>query len=116
MAVRKNIYPDGPTLCEKAREIAKRLELSNLKASNGWLEKWKARHNIKKMIISGESGEVSGKTVESWKNCLPEIVEGYKAEDIWNMDESGCFWKALPDKGLARKENHAKLAKRANNE
>ena len=48
VAVRKNIYPDGPTLCEKAREIVKRLELSDFKASNGWLEKWKARHNIKK--------------------------------------------------------------------
>lgn len=65
VAVQKNIYPDGPTLCEKAREIVKRLELSDFKASNGWLEKWKARHNVKKMIISGESGEVPGKTVES---------------------------------------------------
>ena len=52
------------------------------------------------MIISGESGEVSGKTVESWKERLPEIVDGYKAEDIWNMDETGCFWKALPDNWL----------------
>ena len=45
---------------------------------------------------------MSGKTVESWKERLHEIVEGYKAEDIWNMDESGCFWKALPEKGLAQ--------------
>lgn len=65
VAVRKNVYPDGPTLCEKAREIVKRLELSDFKASNGWLEKWKVRHNIKKIIISGESGEVFGKKVES---------------------------------------------------
>ena len=113
VAVRKNIYPDGLTLCEKAREIVKRLELSDFKASNGWLEKWKARHNIKKMIISGESGEVSGKTVESWKERLPEIVEGYKAEDIWNMDESGCFWKALPDKGLAQKGKSCKGGKKS---
>ena len=113
VAVRKNVYPDGPTLCEKAREIAKRLELNDFKASNGWLEKWKVRHNIKKIIISGESGEVFGKKVESWKERLPEIVEGYKAEDIWNMDESGCFWKALPDKGLAQKGKSCKGDKKS---
>ena len=33
----------------------------------------------------------------------PEIIHGYKPEDVWNMDESGCFWKALPDKGFAQK-------------
>ena len=88
------------------------MELSDFKASNDWLEKWKARHNIKKMI-SGASGEVSSKTVESWKEHLPEIVDGYKAEDIWNMDETGCLWKALPYKGLAQK---GKSCKDGNNE
>lgn len=103
VAVGKNIYPDGPKLCEKAREIAKRLNIHDFKASNGWLEKWKVRHNIKRMAVSGESGEVSGKTVDSWKEHLPEIIQGYKRDDTWNMDESGCFWKALPTKGLAQK-------------
>jgi len=57
------------------------------------------------MTISGESGEVSSKTADSWKERLPEIIHGYKPEDVWNMDESGCFWKALPDKGFAQKGN-----------
>ncbi len=51
-------------------------------------------HNIRKMTISGEFGDVSGMTVDSWKERLPEIVLGYKAEDVWNLDESGVFWKA----------------------
>ena len=67
MATRKNIYPDGPTLCAQAKEIASRLCVDDFKASNGWLEKWKASHNIKKMAICGESGEVRRVTVESWK-------------------------------------------------
>lgn len=103
VAVHKNIYPDCPTLCAQALEIAKRLQVGDFKASNGWLEKWKARHNIKRMTISGESGEVSSKTADSWKERLPEIIHGYKPEDIWNMDESECFRKALPDKGFAQK-------------
>ena len=52
------------------------------------------------MTICGESGEVSSKTADSWKERLPEIVQGYKPEDVW---EIGCFWKALPGKGFAQK-------------
>ena len=44
------------------------------------------------MTISGESGDVSGVTVASWKERLPDIVAGYGSEDIWNLDESGVFW------------------------
>lgn len=93
VAVHKNIYPDGPTQCAEALEIAKSLQVDDFKASNGWLKKWKARHNIKRMTICGESGEVSSKTADSWKERLPEIVQGYKPEDVWDI---GYFWKALP--------------------
>lgn len=34
---------------------------------------------------------------------MSELVEGYAAEDIWNLDETGCFFKALPDRGFAQK-------------
>ena len=41
--------------------------------------------------ICGESGGVSGETVESCKERLHELVLGYNKEDIWNMDKTGCF-------------------------
>ena len=34
---------------------------------------------------------------------LPEMIQGYSADDIWNMDESGLFFNTLPDTGLAKK-------------
>ena len=46
--------------------------------------------------------------VESWLERLPSIIEGYEARDIWNCDEAGLFWKALPDKGLAEKKKACK--------
>ena len=39
------------------------------------------------------------------------IVEGYNTEDIWNIDETGCFWKALPDKGLGQVKKECKGGK-----
>ena len=91
IAVRKNVYPDGPILCQKALKIEEQLGITDFKASNGWLEKFKARYNLRKMVVSGECGEVSGAMVESWKERLPEILDGFAACDIWNMDETGCF-------------------------
>jgi len=58
---------------------------------------------------------VQGSTVDSWKERLPEIVAGYKKEDIWNMDESGVFWRALPDKGFGEKRKACKGGKKSKN-
>ena len=103
LATSKNIYPGGPELVEKARQIAELLGKSHFKGSNGWLCKWKARYNIRQFAVCGESGEVQGSTVDSWKERLPEIVSNYTKEDIWNMDETGVFWRALPSKGFGEK-------------
>ncbi len=59
------------------------------------LEKWKKRYNVKQLKVNGESGDP---TVDSWKERLPEVIEGYDRDDIWNMDETGVFFKALPDR------------------
>ena len=54
------------------------------------------------MVLCGESGDVRGETVDSWKERLPELVQKYQPDDILECDETGCFWKALPDKSLGQ--------------
>ena len=110
LACSKNIYPDGPTLKSKAQEIAAKLEIEGFKASNGWFDKWKHRHSIKRVSVCGESG---GLTVDSWKERLPEILANYKMEDIYNIDETGCFWRTLPDKGFGTKALQCKGGKKS---
>ncbi len=73
------------------------------------------RYNIRQVVVSGESGDVSGETVDSWKERLPELVQGYKSEDIWNIDETGCFWRALSDRGFAQKGQRRKESKAEGN-
>ena len=34
--------------------------------------------------IYGESGDVQGEMVDSWKERLPEIINGYNKDDVWN--------------------------------
>ena len=37
---------------------------------------------IKQFKICGESSDVQGETVESWKERLPEIVQGCEKENV----------------------------------
>ena len=63
LAVSRNIYLVDPQLCEKAKEIAEHLGISNFKASNGYLDRWK--YNMKRTKIKEESGDVRGEAVHS---------------------------------------------------
>ena len=60
------------------------------------------------MTICGESGDVSGDTITSWKEHLLDMLSCYSKADIWNLDETGCFWKALPTKGFGQKAQQCK--------
>ena len=111
LAVSKNAYPGGRILVEKAMEIAAKQNFGDFKASNSWLDRWKKKHNPRQMNICGESGSVSSVTVDSWKERIPEIVQGYSVDDVWNLDETGVFWQSLPDKGFAERVKQCKGGK-----
>ena len=38
--------------------------------------------------------------VKQWKEHLEVIVSGYEARDVYNMDETGLFFRALPHRSL----------------
>ena len=68
---------------------------------------------MKRITICGESGDVRGEIVTSWKERLPEILDSYRKEDIYNLDETGCFWRALPSCGFGEKGKECKSGKKS---
>ena len=95
-------------LTEEAWDIKKHLnndEFLTVTAYSGWLEKWKILYGIREKIVNGEAGEVSEEPVNVLMERLGELPKDYDPVDIWTMDETVCFFKVLPEKGLAEKKS-----------
>ena len=49
------------------------------------------RHGTSSQVISGEFKDASAEKINEWLKNLPNIIDGYKQKDIYNVDESGLF-------------------------
>ena len=74
---------------------------TELKWSLGWLEGFKSRNGIRKRKQHGEAASANMDGAEDRMVELRVIVEPYPLKDVYNMDETGLFWKATPDTTLA---------------
>ena len=98
----------------EGKQLALLLGVDNFQASVGWLESFKKRNKIGLRTISGESGNIDTGVAEGWKNGLRSLCVRYDPKNIFNMDETGYFYRALPDKTLQVKAascNGGKLSK-----
>jgi hypothetical protein len=85
----KSLLISRPILQAEATKLAEKLGTSDIKTSNGWLDRFKRWHNIVYKQINGEANNVNQDTVENWKHTLPVLIKGYEAKDIYNADETG---------------------------
>ena len=67
------------------------------------MESFRKRHQIVFNELCGESSNVNSETIEEWVAKLPSIIQGYGPENIANGDETGLFFRALPNKSLCLK-------------
>ena len=92
-ATSRRIPVSGPLIKERALKFAKDFGLDSFKASNGWLESFIKRNNIVFKTMSGERGSVDLQVTSDWKEKLPSLCEGFEPRNIFNMDETGLFYR-----------------------
>ncbi|KAG0439732.1 Tigger transposable element-derived protein 6 [Dictyocoela muelleri] len=78
-------------------------KFGNFKASSGWLQKFKTRHNITSKFIKGESGLVDENVLEEFKDVYSKKLSSYNKADVFNCDETGLLFKCTPNKNLCHK-------------
>lgn len=106
--VRENVVKvslDSFILKTKALEFAKLLGEENFGASNGWLENWKNRNNIESVKLVGESASVNYESAAQWMISLDPVLKEYEPKNIFNVDETGLFFKCMPSKTYKFKED-----------
>jgi hypothetical protein len=84
----------------KAKNIASTLSIfdSDFKASWQWLSCFRTRRGLQKMLLHGEGAEVDKNDPEllSTLEELYSIIVQYDPKNVYNMDETGLFFRLLP--------------------
>ncbi|GIY50854.1 tigger transposable element-derived protein 1 [Caerostris darwini] len=99
-------------ICEKARAIYGDLlkqtpktsidEASeeSFKASRGWFENFKKRSSIHSVVRHGEAASSDMKAAEDYIKTFSDLIkaQGYISQQVFNCDETGLFWKKMPNR------------------
>ena len=87
-------------LKHKARSIAvaQNIPENDFNCSNGWYHRFKKRWNIAGTFLYGEGGEVDkdDPVLLEQLRQLETLIETYDYNNIYNMDETGLFYRLIP--------------------
>ena len=86
---------------ERARHEAGLRGIQNFKASNGWFANWKKRCSLEDSIrLFGEAADVDQEQLKPLMQDLRAKLEmdRYSAKCIFNMDETGLFYRVTPSR------------------
>ncbi|XP_046401531.1 tigger transposable element-derived protein 6-like [Ischnura elegans] len=109
-----NIPVTGTLICQKAKQLAVTLGEDGFCASQGWLEKFRTRHNILCKGISGEEMSAPADAIAQWQSGkLKEIMASFPPKNIFNADETALMYRLLPERTMAVKTDKCKGGKKA---
>ena len=111
----QNIPLSVSVLLEEAQQFANQLGINDFKQSTGWQDWFKECHGIAFKADCGEAKSVDSdlSDMAGWKDGLSLILKSYHANDIYNADETGLFFKLMPDKTLELKNVQCRGGKRS---
>uniref|UniRef100_K7GFF7 HTH CENPB-type domain-containing protein n=1 Tax=Pelodiscus sinensis TaxID=13735 RepID=K7GFF7_PELSI len=75
-------------------------------ASHGWLDRFKMQANLHNVKLSGEAASANSKAAEPFIEELDKLIKegNYFPEQIFNVDETGLFWKKMPEHTYIHRE------------
>ena len=92
---------------KKAEHFADLLQLpasQRVNFSDGWMEKFLSRNELRSIKMNGESGSADHEAIEKALPMLKATIARYKPCDVFNMDETGLFYCMAPDRTIASRQ------------
>lgn len=67
-------------------------------ATDGWLTRWKKRHDIVYKKCYGEKQDADESNADFWiKTTWPTVLNKYAPNNSFNLDETGLYHRTTPD-------------------
>ncbi|XP_074854943.1 tigger transposable element-derived protein 1 [Carettochelys insculpta] len=75
-------------------------------ASQGWFDGFKRRYNLHNIKMSSEVAGADTAAAKKFTDCLKKIIEegGYSPKQVFNVDETGLYWKRMPERTYISRE------------
>ncbi|CAG8817011.1 13347_t:CDS:2, partial [Gigaspora rosea] len=91
---------------EKGHQFAQAFGISkeSLTFSNGWISKFKKRNGLRKTMMHGEAASAPLSSLPAERIKLQKLLSNYSPENIYNADETGLFYRLLPNQTLSKKK------------
>ncbi|XP_064116376.1 tigger transposable element-derived protein 1-like [Macrobrachium nipponense] len=84
--------------------------------SKGWFEKFKRRFGLRSVLLYGEAASADQEAALRYvEDEFPKLIKegGYILEQVFNMDETGLFWKRMPSRTFLYKDEVKKPGSKA---
>ena len=102
--IERNMPLSQAIIMEKAKRIFRHIQgetgdaSETFVASRGWFNRFKHRNNLHNIQITGEAASGDAKAAAEFPAILKTIIErgNYRPELVFNVDETGLFWKRMP--------------------
>ncbi|XP_029656090.1 tigger transposable element-derived protein 6-like [Octopus sinensis] len=114
LRLRDEFLPISGTILKLiAKKLSKKINYESFKASNGWLDRFKKRHELLFKTISGEKNSSDLSTVSNFFADYDNCLETVGSENIFNCDETALYIKRTPSKSFVQfdKCNGIKMSK-----
>uniref|UniRef100_UPI0035901B18 tigger transposable element-derived protein 1-like n=1 Tax=Myxine glutinosa TaxID=7769 RepID=UPI0035901B18 len=108
---KENLPISGQMVQDKARKIYNSLpapsssaKSESFTASSAWLSRFEVRHGLHLASEQEENVSTNMALAETFKEKFARCVSEYTPDQVYNADETGLFWKKMPNRMFISKE------------
>jgi len=92
----------GSLLEARAKRIATELGVTGLKGSPHFIQNWAARYNLRNVALWDQGGSADTAGAAERIAQTRTQLEDYPADRIYNMDETGLFYRCIPNRSYVQ--------------